>query len=268
MKKKFRLGVIGAGFMSTAIIKGLISSNTLSAEEICVSDNNQQAIDKIASFGVRGVIDNTFVADNSDFVLFAVKPQNFDEVLSSISNSSANKFISIMAGVKKQKIKVAFPNSMVARCMPNTPCSIGAGAIGLDISDYNEIEDKDFICGLFSVLGQVVLVSEDKLNAVTGVSGSSPAYFYTFIKGIIEGGQRNGLTEEQAKILAVNTMIGTGKMILQNSDKSIDELIQAVCSKGGTTIEAVKVFNENDLTEITCKAIDACVKRSFELENL
>ena len=103
---------------------------------------------------------------------------------------------------------------------------------------------------------------------MTGVSGSSPAYFYLFLQGVIEAGVKNGLTYEESKTLAVNTMIGTGKMVEANPDKTLDQLITAVCSKGGTTIEAVNVYNENKLNNITERAVDACVKRSNELENL
>lgn len=268
MKKNFKFGVIGAGFMSTAIIKGVIKSKILRPEEIIVSDVLQESLDRISQNGVSVTLDNKYLVDNSEYVMFAVKPQNLDVVLSSINTCSCDKFISIMAGVKKEKIKNVFNNARVARCMPNTPCSIGSGAVGIDVSDYESKEDVEFIKNLFSSLASVVFVDEDKLNAVTGVSGSSPAYFYLFVKGIIEAGVKHGLTEEDAKILAVNTMIGAGKMVLENSDKTIDQLISAVCSKGGTTIEAINVYNDNDITEITKRAIDACVKRSIELQNV
>lgn len=268
MKKNFKFGVIGAGFMSTAIIKGVIKSKILKPEEIIVSDVLQESLDRIGQNGVAVTLDNKYLVNNSEYVMFAVKPQNLDVVLSSINTCSCDKFISIMAGVKKQRIKNIFKNSRVARCMPNTPCSIGSGAVGIDVSDYESKDDVEFIKNLFTSLASVIFVDEDKLNAVTGVSGSSPAYFYLFVKGIIEAGVKHGLTEEDAKILAVNTMIGAGKMILENSDKTIDQLISAVCSKGGTTIEAINVYNDNDITEITKKAIDACVKRSIELQNV
>ncbi len=268
MKKKFKLGVIGAGFMSTAIVKGVIGAGQLNKEDIIVSDAFPVALDKMAENGVRVTSSNLELANNSEFVLFAVKPQSLDEVLISISGADCNKFISIMAGVKKEKIKKSFTNVLVARCMPNTPCAIGSGAIGLDLSDFDCDADKNFIKGLLEPLASVVLVEEEKLNAVTGVSGSAPAYFYLFLKGVVEAGVKQGLTYEQAKQLATSTMIGAGKMVEVNQDKTLDELINAVCSKGGTTIEAVKVYNESGLSEITNKAVDACVKRAFELENL
>ena len=268
MEKKFKLGVIGAGFMATAIIKGIIKAGLIHSEQIIVSDVCQTSLDKIASLNVSTTTDNEYLANNAEFVLFAVKPQGISEVLSQIKNCLCNKFISIMAGVKKQRIKDQINGAKVARAMPNTPCSIGAGSIGLDVSDFDNDTDVNFISKLFSSIGAVVFVLEDKLNAVTGVSGSSPAYFYLFLKGIIESGVKHGLTEQEAKILATNAMRGAAEMVINNEDKTLDDLIFAVCSKGGTTIQAINEYNESDLSKITEKAVDACVKRSVELENI
>ena len=268
MEKKFKLGVIGAGFMSTAIVQGVINAGIIDAKSIIVSDVNQIALDKMALLGVDTTLDNRSLVNNAEFVLFAVKPQSLSMVLEQIKGSDCNKFISIMAGVKKAKIKDCFPTAKVCRCMPNTPCSIGCGAVGIDDSDFTDKTDLDFIKSIFNPLAQVVSVTEDKINAVTGVSGSSPAYFYLFLKGIVNAGIEQGLDEKDALTLAVNTMIGSGKMVLKNADKSLDDLITAVCSKGGTTIEAIKVYEQSGLSEITAKAVDACVKRSAELENL
>ncbi len=268
MNKKFKLGVIGAGFMSTAIIKGAISSGILSCNDIIVSDVCENSLSNISKFGVCTELNNKELVSQSEFVLFAIKPQNLNDVLLCIKDCVCEKFISIMAGVKKGKIKDIFNNAKVARCMPNTPCSIGSGAVGLDLSDYDDENDKSFIYNLLSSFAQVVLTSEDNLNAVTGVSGSSPAYFYLFLKGIIDSGVKHGLSYEDAMLLATNTMIGAGKMVLKNKEKTLDELITAVCSKGGTTIEAINVYKESNLDKITEKAIDACIKRAMELENL
>ncbi len=270
MEKKFKLGVIGAGFMSTAIIKGVINSKILLPNDIIVSDINENSLLKLKKdTNINSTTDNLYLANNSEFVIFAIKPQNLLDVLNSIKDCSCKKFISIMAGVKKDKIKSVLLNSLVARCMPNTPCSVGNGAVGIDLSDFNNnSNDSNFILSLFSSFSTTVSVSEDKLNTVTGISGSSPAYFYLFLKGIVEAGVKNGLTENEALNLAVNTMIGSGKMVLENKDKSLNELINAVCSKGGTTIEAINVYNNENLSKITEKAINACIKRASELENL
>ncbi|MBO7345130.1 MAG: pyrroline-5-carboxylate reductase [Clostridia bacterium] len=267
---KYKLGVIGAGFMSTAIINGVISSKIINSNQIIVSDVNACALEIMAQKGVDTTQCNFDLVNESEFVLFAIKPQNLNSVLDEIKDSakSNQKFISIMAGVKKEKIKKVINGALVARCMPNTPCAIGCGAIGIDSSDFVQKDDVDFVNSLFSSLASFVNLSEDKMNAVTGVSGSAPAYFYLFLKYIIDAGVKNGLDYEDAKLLATNTMIGAGRMVLANPEKTIEQLIDAVCSKGGTTIEAVKVFKDNCLKDITEKAIDACVNRSFELENL
>ncbi len=268
MGKKFKLGVIGAGFMATAIISGVISSNVLDANEIAVSDLNAEALEKLAKKGVCTTQDNFELVNSSEFVLFAVKPQSLNAVLDAIKTAKCEKFISIMAGVKKDKIKSVFGDSCVARCMPNTPCAIGCGAIGIDCTDFKDEKDIKFVENLFKSIAEVVFLPEEKMNAVTGISGSSPAYFYLFLKGIIEAGVKYGIEFEDARKLATATMIGAGKMVLNNPDKTLDELINAVCSKGGTTIEAIKTYNECGLSLITEKAIDACIKRASELEKL
>lgn len=268
MKKKFKLGVVGGGFMASAIIDGALKSEILHENEIIVSDLFETSLKKFKDKKITGVTDNSYVVSNAEYLLFAVKPQNFEEIIKTLSDFSAKKIITIMAGVKKDRIRKSFASAKIVRLMPNTPCSLGVGAIGIDYSEFTDKPDIDFIEKLFSSIGVLVSLPENKLNAVTGVSGSAPAYFYKFVSGIIKAGVKNGLSEEDAKKLAVATMIGSGKMLLNFTDKSIDELISAVCSKGGTTIEAIKIYEEQGLDKITEKAIDACVRRAGELENL
>ncbi len=266
MKKNFRLGIIGAGFMASAIANGAINSGFLKPEEIIVTDKSEDARNRIAKCGVC-VAEAKEVFEKAEYVLFAVKPQNFSELKEYNGESVCKKFISIMAGVKKEKIKEIFTDAKVARCMPNTPCSVGFGAVGIDSSDFDK-EDAAFVAELFSSCAKTAEVKEELLNTVTGISGSSPAYFYLFLKGIIDAGVKHGLDVETARNFAANTMIGAGKMVLANSDKTLDELISAVCSKGGTTIEAVKVYEEEALGFLTEKAVDACINRAEELEKL
>ena len=267
MKKKFKLGVIGGGFMASAIVNGAILGKRINKKDVFVSDVSENSLEKFNKMGIKTTTDNLQILNNCEFVLLAVKPQNFSSVIKKNSEFACKKFISIMAGTKKEKIKGLLRNSLVARCMPNTPCSVGNGAVGIDISDFTDSKDLEFVKGLFDSFSKVVFVKEELLNVVTGISGSAPAYYYLFAKGIIDAGVKRGLSFVDAKLLAVNTMIGSGKMLL-NSEQSIDELINAVCSKGGTTIEAIKVFNENDLTKITDEAIESCISRAIELENL
>ena len=150
--------------------------------------------------------------------------------------------------------------------MPNTPCSVGKGAVGIDVSEYKDKDKSDFVINLFSSFAKVCVVKESELKAVTALSGSSPAYFYLFIKLLAESAKEYGIDENDAIALAVNTMIGSGEMIFRNSDKSLDELIASVCSKGGTTLCAIDSFNKDGLKETVKNAFDACVRRAEELE--
>ena len=268
MKKRYKLGVIGCGFMANAILKGVVLSDFMSARKIIVSDPDESKLDDVNSeLGVEVTTDNRKVAEECEFLLFAVKPQSFDEVAKGISDIRVEKVISIMAGLKRGYIKNALGVGLikVARCMPNLPCSIGSGAMGVDMSDFNKNpDDTQFITMLFSCLGRVLSLSEDKLDAVTGISGSGPAYVFMFIDSLIDAGVKNGLTADEAMTLAVQTVIGSAEMV-QNSEKSTSELIMSVGSKGGTTIQAVKTLEENNFRGIVGEAVDACVKRSQEL---
>ncbi len=267
MKKNFKLGVIGAGFMANAIINGVLESGSLKSEQIFVSDINASSLEKLKNIGVNVTLDNEEVFEKAEYVLLAVKPQTFVAMEKS-KTENVNKVISIMAGVNKAKIKQTFVNAKVVRCMPNTPVSVGFGAVGVDVSDFTEKEDVEFIKDLFSAVSKVVFVTEDKLSAVTGVSGSSPAYFYLFAKSLIDAGVEQGLSLVDAENLVLATMKGAVVMMENRGEKSIDDLITAVCSKGGTTIEAMKIFNDEELSIITAKAVNACVNRANELEKL
>ena len=267
MKKKFKLGIIGCGFMASAIVRGVVLSDFLAEKKIIVSDISERKLDAIDELGVYTCDSNKFVAENSEFLLIAVKPQNFPEVVKSFAGFKPDKVISVMAGVKKNIIKNSLGVGMVkvARCMPNLPCSIGSGAIGIDMSDYNaNPDDTEFISKVFGCLGTVVSLDECKIDAVTGISGSGPAYVFMFIDALIDAGVKRGLTRGEAKVLAVQTVLGGAEMV-QREEQPISDLLMQVCSKGGATIEAVKVFEENDFRGVVDKAVDACVNRAKEL---
>ena len=268
MKKQFKLGVIGCGFMAQAIIKGITDAEFLREKKIIVSDID---MDKLNAFcdetGVNISDDNKFVAENSEYLLLAVKPQNFAEVAKEIAAADPQKVISVMAGVKKADIKNSFGVGVVkvARCMPNLPCAYGCGMMGVDMSDFNKnTDDTEFVSNLFNCIGQVLSVPEEKLDAVTGISGSGPAYTFMFIDSLIDAGVKQGLSRDEAKLLAVQTVWGSCNMLFED-ERSLSDLIMSVCSKGGTTIEAVKVFEQNNFRGIISDAVEACVKRSKEL---
>ena len=266
MKKLFKLGVIGCGFMAQSILKGVVASDFLRAKKVVASDVNDEALDSAAELGVMGTTNNKYLVENSEYVLFAVKPQNFESVCQSLEGAVPAKVISIMAGVKRDKIKAALGrDTKVARCMPNLPCSIGSGVIGVDMTDFNSSQDDlEFISGVLNCLGTVLSVREEKMDAVTGISGSGPAYVFMFIDALIDAVVKQGLTRNEATVLAVQTVMGSAEMV-EHSDVPVTDLIKRVCSKGGTTIEAVKVLEERNFRGIVDEAVAACAKRSKEL---
>ena len=266
MKKLFKLGVVGCGFMAQSILRGIIDSEFLRVKKIVAADPSEDALDIVADMGIVGTTKNRYIAENCEYVLLAVKPQNFNEVAESMRGTNPQKVISIMAGVTSDRIKAALGRGVkVARCMPNLPCAVGSGMIGVDMSDFNDSQaDIEFICGVLGGMGKILSISEEKLSAVTGISGSGPAYVFMFIDSLIDAGVKQGLTRNEAAILAVQTVIGGAEMV-RESDCPISELIRRVCSKGGTTIEAVKVLEQRDFRGGVNEAVAACVKRSKEL---
>ena len=221
MKKKFKLGVIGCGFMARSILKGVVLSEFLSERKIIVSDVSEDNLKEVDYLGVNTSSDNKYVAENSEFVLFAVKPQNFAEVVASLQGFKPDKVISIMAGVRKNTIKNSLGLSMVrvARCMPNLPCSIGCGMVGIDMSDFNNsTDDTDFITNVFGSFSTVLSLNESKMDAVTGISGSGPAYVFMFIDALIDAGVKQGLSKDEAKILAVETVLGAAEMVRRDEE--------------------------------------------------
>ena len=268
MKQQFKLGIIGGGFMAQAIVKGAVNSGFLRAGRIFVADISQTALDTMEYFGVRTTTDCREVAKNCEYVIMAVKPQNFEEVANTLYGIPMRRVISIMAGVTRERIRDLLCGDplRIARVMPNLPCSIGEGISALDLLEFMEFpDDCDFVAELFENVGTFVVADQEELNAITGISGSGPAYVYLFIKALTNAGVKQGLREDKARTLAVSTVAGAAKMVEQSEDKTLDELLNAVCSKGGTTIEAVHSLQNDNLDEIIDRAVSACVKRAEEL---
>ena len=261
---KYRLGIIGIGTMGSSILTGILNKNMLNPNEITVFD---LAIDKLnMKDGVHISKDLQDLVDSSDFVLFAVKPQHYLDIVKSVKFSSNNKIITIMAGIKINSLKgnLNYP-CKIARIMPNTPCKIGYGISALCFDGYTD-DEKEFVKNIFSTCGEIVELEESYFDTVTSISGSGPAYVYMFINAMIKGGIKGGLSFENAKKLTIATMIGASKLCEQSTE-DLEVLIDKVCSKGGTTIQAVNSFNNNNLTGIIIEGIDACRKRSEELSN-
>lgn len=264
MEKKFTLGIIGVGNMASAILGGILRGGLLPAGRIIVSDRDEEKLAVMAQNGVSVTSDNRAVASSCEYLMFAVKPQVAPAVFEEIAQSvSAGTVISIMAGVTVAKLRAALGERNYVRVMPNTPALVGEG---MSVIAFGEGGRSQFVLDVFASIGKVAELGEDKFDAVTSLSGSGPAYVYMFIKALIDGGVENGLDPDTAKLLAVQTVRGSAKMA-GLSTKPITELIDAVCSKGGTTIQAVESFRQDGLEDIVKKGMAKCKKRSEELAN-
>ncbi|MCR4661809.1 MAG: pyrroline-5-carboxylate reductase [Clostridia bacterium] len=260
---KYTLGIIGVGTMGSAILNG-ISNNYINNKEILLYDINPDIKNKFNSFSFAN--SEQEILDNCKYVLLSIKPQQFDNLAVTLKPNKENIFISIMAGIKISKIQtmLRINNNPVFRIMPNTPCKIGQGICSICFNNYITEESKLFVKNIFMTCGNIIEIEEEKFDTVTSISGSGPAYIFYFIRSMIESGIKNGLTFEQSRELTINTFIGATKLYEQ-SNEDLNILIDKVCSKGGTTIQAINTFNENNLDLIIKDGIDRCKKRSEEL---
>lgn len=261
MNYNYKLGIIGAGNMAKAIANGIVDSKLIDKIKII-------ATDPFADLGIDGIVtykDNTLVLNDCEYILLAVKPQIYNEIAKEIgSNCKAKHIISIMAGITYDGIKKYFPNANVTRVMPNTPCKLKKGMTAIRKNDNIPQEEKDFVKSIFDSIGKTIYLEEELFHAVTAVSGSGPAYVYMFIEGMIESGVKMGMSAEDAKTCVLQTFAGSIGMV-ESENTPICDLINAVCSKGGTTIQAVESFRQDNLYEIIDSAMVKCRNRSEEL---
>lgn len=257
-----RLGCIGFGNMAGAIVGGILRERLLTPAEIGVFDPDEGKRQAAARLGLTVFADNASLAAACETVLLAVKPQMSAEVFAG-TDFSHNVVVSIMAGIRLEKLAAATGAREVARVMPNTPCLVGKGAIALDAGRLSPAH-RAFVTAVLASTGNVVELPDDKMDAVTAVSGSGPAYVYLFMQGMVEEGVRLGLSEAQARELTAATFAGAAELTAQSGD-DLETLIANVCSKGGTTIRAVESFREDGLADIIARAMKKCFDRSVEL---
>lgn len=265
MNKTF--GFIGVGNMATAIIGGMLESNFVAPENIFIFDSSVEKCSHFQSKGVSVCADNNDVVLNSDIITVAVKPQNYAEVLQQFRDiDCSNKvFVSIAAGISIDFVRSQLnQNVKVVRVMPNTPLLLSKGATALCPSTDMIKEEFEPVKAMFSLSGVVEIIEEEHMNEIIAVNGSSPAFFYLFAKAMADYAVSCGIDREKALNLICATYEGAAKMIRDSGD-DIDTLIDKVSSKGGTTIEALNSFRENNIEKIIKDAMAACTKRAEEL---
>lgn len=265
-----KIGFIGGGNMAEAIIKGLISGG-IAPRSIIVSDPVQARRAHLATtLSVRTTDDNSEVASESDLIVLSIKPQVAANALSALEGAiTPNKLVvSIMAGISTTFIEESLPSgSRVIRAMPNTPALVQAGATAICGGRRASDDDLALAKELFSLTGTVYQVGERQMDAVTGLSGSGPAYVFSFIEALADAGVKNGLTRDVANGLAIQTVLGSAQLLAQSNEHPA-VLRDRVSSPGGTTIAALHTLENGRLHGLLMDAVDAAVKRSKELAGI
>ncbi|WP_201257985.1 pyrroline-5-carboxylate reductase [Syntrophotalea acetylenica] len=261
------IGFIGGGNMGEALIKGLIKS-AIPARNIRVAEPNEARARQLTErYGVICGSDGVEVVRQSDLVVLAIKPQIVPVALPAIAGAfdDSKLLVSIAAGVTTAALEVYFQGApRVVRVMPNTPALAGAGAAALCSGAHAGKEDLSIALHLFEGVGTVHVVSESQLDAVTGLSGSGPAYVYMVIEAMAAGGVLEGLPMDTALALATQTVLGAAQLVKESGEHPA-VLRDQVCSPGGTTIAAVKELEEKGLRAALIKAVSKAAKRSREL---
>ncbi len=262
------LGLIGAGKMGTALIRGLLETGVLNAKQISASDPAESALEQLKQqTEVRVTSRNAEVAKQSEIILIAVKPDVVRLVLQEIRPfvSKDQLVISIAAGITLKVIEEGLDQGCrVVRVMPNTPCLVGAGAAAFSLGKNATPEDVRFVKALFETVGLAVQVQEKHLDAVTGLSASGPAYVFLMIESLSDGGVKMGLSRPVATQLAAQTVFGAAKMVLEMK-KHPAELKDLVTSPGGTTIAGLHALESRAFGAALIDAVEAATRKAKEL---
>ena len=266
-----KIAVLGAGNMGLSFSKSFLKYELIKPENLHLVTRKKEKVNKISrNFpGSKVSVFSDLKTIEADLVIIAVKPQDFQFVAENISfQFKENQMVlSIMAGIKIEKIQKFLNHKKVVRAMPNSPTLLGMGITGYTAAEGISFPDLMQIERFLNSTGRsVYLEDENLLDGVTALSGSGPAYFYYIVDAMIKAGTEMGIEENLAKLFVKQTMLGAYHLI-NNSEKSLEELIEDVASKGGTTEAALKVFDENELKETLRKGILAAEKRSKELSN-
>ncbi len=268
MATQLKIGFLGAGKMATALAKGFVRAEIVFPNGIIAADPFETARKQFSTAtGAKTVVANLAVAQAANILLLATKPDQVAAALAEISGAFTKKhlLISIAAGVPVAKLEAALPaGARVIRVMPNTPALVGAGAAGFALGKNATAADGELAKKLLSAVGVALQVKESLLDAVTGLSGSGPAYVYQFIEALSDGGVAAGLPRDIATKLAAQTVLGGAKMVLETGVHP-GALKDQVTSPGGTTIEGLHELEKGKLRATVMSAVRAATEKSKKL---
>jgi pyrroline-5-carboxylate reductase len=264
-KYEYKFGLLGVGKMGSAILGGLIKKDIYKPEEIVIYTLEEDIKEKYKKQGINIANDEIDLFNSSSVTLMAIKPQIYDSVLEKVKGNYNNKtIISIAPGKKIEYLESFFKDAFIVRAMPNTPALINQAMITYAVNNESEEEKIEEAKKIFSSIGKSIVLEEWQIDEAIPLNGSMPAYIFKFAKDFIDCGIGHGLSEEKAKELALNSIIGSSLLALSSPD-DLQTLINNVCSKGGTTIAGLEKLEENGFTTSIQACFDACVNRSKEL---
>jgi pyrroline-5-carboxylate reductase len=268
MASKLSIGFLGAGKMATALAKGFIRAGLVTPKQVIAGDVSEAACAAFAKeTGAKTTAFNPDVAKFADVLILAVKPDQVAGALAEIRDafSETHLLISIAAGVTLAKLEAGLgDDARVIRVMPNTPALVNSSATGFALGKSATAADAEIATKLFSSVGVAFQVKESLLDAVTGLSGSGPAYVYLFIESLSDGGVAAGLPRDVATKLAAQTVLGAAKMVLETGQHP-GALKDMVTSPGGTTIEGLHELEKGKLRGTVMSAVRAATEKSKKL---
>lgn len=261
------IGFIGAGQMARALASGFVTAGLVPGSRIVAADPFEAAKNefKVAVAGSRVADSNPQVAREADIVFLATKPQQLAAALADLQSEAAGKLVvSIAAGVTLKSLSERLPQARLVRVMPNTPCLIGQSASGYCVGPRATADDGELVSQLLGAVGLAFAVEEKLLDAVTGLSGSGPAFVYVMIEALSDGGVRMGLPRDIALALAAQTVRGAAQMVLETGEHP-GVLKDRVASPGGTTIAGLQSMESRGVRGALIEAVEAATRRSIEL---
>ncbi len=261
------IGFIGAGQMARALAAGFVKAGLVDAKSVLAADPMPSAVEAFQNVVPAATVlaDNASVARKADVIVLATKPQHIVAALASLTEVADDKLVvSIAAGVKLGTLEASLAKSRLIRVMPNTPCLVGQSASGFCLGRGATQADRCLVQDLLTAVGLAFEVDEAALDAVTGLSGSGPAFAYVMIEALADGGVRMGLKRDVALALAAQTLLGAAQMVLETGEHPA-VLKDRVASPGGTTIAGLEALEAGGLRGTLMAAVEAATRRSVEL---
>ena len=261
------IGFIGGGAMAEALISGLIKCSHIQPGQITVNDINSSRLKYLqTTFGINISTDGQEVATKADLLFLTVKPQVMNEVLDVVAPviSKSTVVVSVAAGITIASLQGKMPGVPIVRVMPNTPVAVSEGMSAIALGKYASKKVEEIITFIFSSVGKAVTVDENSMDAVTGLSGSGPAYAFLLIDALTDAGVRVGFSRRTAVLLAAQTLLGAAKMVLETGEHPA-KLRDMVTSPGGTAITGIHMLEQRSVRAAMIDAVVAATNRSREM---